>query len=185
MAFGSYAGASVSVDITGGISISPIPSTAIGPLSKFFLNGTAYDMNVDGSVTPQYFDVAPPAGEIWYAENLTIGGDDTGGTPPENFWADTALSNGLKLDLIKDSSTYEIVNLKNNGDVLGTFNFSVGSFEGGGFLNFSKGFAGKQVFATAIALNGDNNDKFRVTVRDDLTGLLFLRMYTQIWNRLA
>ena len=119
---GSYGGASVTVDVTGGISVSPIPATEIGPQTKDFVNGSVFDMNVNGSVTPQYFDVAPGTGEVWDAEHITIAGDDTGKSEPEKFWAMAALTNGVQVDLIKDSVTYPVRNIKNNGDVVGTFN---------------------------------------------------------------
>lgn len=186
MAFGSHSGAAVTVDVTGGISISPIPATAIAPQTKFFLNGSAYNMNVNGSVTPQIFTIAPPAGEIWYCEHCTFGLDDGGGCPMTAYGAIAGgITNGVKFDLIKDTTTYEIRNLKNNGDVSLAFNFAVGTFENGKFGALANGFLAKMVFATNLGLDGDAGDKLQVTIRDDLTGLTFQRMSCQIWRRIV
>lgn len=183
---GTYGGASVTVDVTGGVSISPVPATEIAPQTKFFLNGSAYNQNVDGSSTPQLFTIAPPAGEIWYCEHITFGLDDGGGCPPTSYGAITSgLTNGVKVDLIKDSSTYEIVNLKNNGDVSLAFNFAVGTFENGKYMALANGFLAKMVFATNLGLDGDTSDKLQITIRDDLTGLTFQRASGQIWKRIT
>ena len=183
---GSYGGASITIDVTGGVSISPIPATAIAPQSEYFLNGSAYDMNVNGSVTPQYFDVAPPSDETWYCEHVTFGIDDGGGCPATAYGAIAGgLTNGCELTLIKNSVEYPIRNLKKNGDLSLSFNFSVGFFENGKFLAMANGFFGKMVFATNIGLKGADGDKLRFKVNDDLTGLLFQRMACQIWKRIT
>ncbi len=183
MAIGSYSGASVVVDVTGGISISPIPSTKIKPYCKFFVNDSdSYSMNVDGSSTPKVFTVAPQSGYIWYCEHLTFGIDDGGTCPPSNYGALSELTNGVLIELVRGTSEIQIANLRNNGDIALCFNHSVGFFENGKFMATSNGFFGKLVFATCIALDGTNGDKFRVTIRDNLSSLTFQRMSAQVWE---
>jgi hypothetical protein len=142
-------------------------------------------MNIDGSSTSVDFYYGPPASQIDYMELLTFGFDDTGGAPESNYGAMSALTNGTQVLLKRDGTEYEMFNLKNNGDVALSFQWPVGTFEGGAFLNGSKIFIGKIQFATTVTLDGDDGDRIIIRVRDDLTGLLWQRASVQVFERLV
>jgi len=183
MALVSFNSASITVDITGGVSLSPIPSIAITPYIKYLeATGAVKDQNVNGSVTPVNFDFAPATGQGYYIEQLTFSIDD-GGTSPPNAYGGIAggLTNGVQIILHVSGVDYEIINLKNNSDILVTFSESI-QVAGGSFLNFSKGFAGKISFATNITLNGTNGDYIRMRVRDNLTSIDFQRAAVQVFQ---
>jgi hypothetical protein len=184
MASGSYSGPTAELESGGGASISPKPSIAIVPYIKHLLNGSSWDQTVDGSSTPVNFDYAPSAGEVFYIEHIIFGLDDTGGADSEKYGARTALTNGTQLIFKLDGTEYIASTMKNNGDILLTFNFSIGFFENGSFGAFTNGFAAKFQMATNITLNGDDGDLVRIKVRDDLTGLTFQRAACQVWRQL-
>lgn len=166
----------------GGSSVSPIPAIAIIPAPRWFEDsGGNVDMDVDGSVTPVNFDFAPSAGEVFYLENITFGLDDTGTATPIKYGNETALANGVEIIFHLDGSDYSVLTLKNNGDISLAFNNGVAQFEGGKFMNFTKGFIAKMDFATDITLNGDDGDYVRFVIQDDLSGLTFQRAAAQLW----
>jgi hypothetical protein len=180
MAISHYSG--IETGPGGGISISPIPAIAIIPEEKNLLNGSAYDQNVNGSVTPQEFKFAPAVDEVYYLEHMTFGIDDTGSTPPNKYGAITALANGTQVILKVGGVEHLITQMKNNGDILLSFNFSVGKLDNGKFMGFANGFAGKMIYATNITLNGANGDEIKIKVQDNLTGLTFQRAAVQTWR---
>jgi len=183
MAVASYENSMVQTGSGGGVSISPIPAIAIIPKIKFLLDSGSDDMAVNGSVTPVDFIFAPGAGETFYMEFITFGIDDTGNTDPDKYGAiGGGLTNGTQVILDQNTVEHEIVNLKNNGDIIESFNFAVGSFANGGFANFSNGFVAKMVFATNITLKGDDSDQMIIRVRDNLTGLTWHRATIQVWE---
>lgn len=183
MALVTYSSASISVDVTGGISISPIPSIGIVPyMRNLQTSGLVKDQNVNGSVTPVNFDFAPASGEKFYIEQLIFAIDDGGNAPPTAYGGIAGgLPNGVQVILHLNGVDYEMVNLKNNSDILMTFSESI-QVEGGSFLNFSKGFAGRVNFATNITLDGTLGDYIRMRIRDNLSKIDYQRSGIQVFQ---
>lgn len=181
----SYRGTEFTVDITGGVSLSPLPAVTVVPQPKWFKNGTNVSMVVNGSVTPVNFDVAPASGTTWYAYEITFAINDGGNAPPEQYGSlGLALANGVRFSANVEGADHEMLVLYNNADICLAFNEAVGKIDAGGFLNFGKGFVAKMRFPTPIALHGDHGDYLRVTVRDNLTGLNFQRVAASVFEAL-
>jgi hypothetical protein len=162
-----------------GVPISPIPPVGIWVKSNHFLNGSSEDMNIDGSVTPQVFKFQPPAGEIWYAQSITIGLDDVGNLDPDDYGAIAGpLTSGTQVFTFTNEVETEIVNLQKNTDIALSFNFGVGTFNPGGFLDSTKVFVAKMPFPISIKLT--ENDSIGFRVRDDLTGLVWHRAMVSV-----
>lgn len=182
MAISSYSGSAATVDITGGVSISPIPAAEVIQFVKFFSYNGSVDMTVNGSSTPIDFKVSPQSNETYYIEHMTFGLDD-GGTCPPNFYGGLpGLTNGTQIILKRGGVEYELINLKNNGDIALTFNYSVGFFENGKYMAFTNGFMGKFVFVTNLGLVGESGDEMIIRIRDNLTSLSFQRAALQAWR---
>ena len=148
-------------------------------------NGGNVDMEVNGSGTPQVFTAGPPAGQIWYVTRIGITMNDSGTSDDNDFGSITnGLTNGVLIEFTIDSTDYEYFNLINNRDIIGTLidtNFGGGN---SGFVDNDNVFAGKAQFEPHITLNGDDGDEFKVTIRDNLTGLDHFHMNLRYWREI-
>lgn len=168
---------------TGPNSTSPVPTIQISPEVQFLRDvGGSYDQNIDGSVTPVEFYWGPPAGEVWFVDSIALIIDDTGNANATNYGARSGLANGVLVTQLINAATFDIVNLQNNGDIVLSFNFGIGKFDGGGFLNFSKGFGAQMIFSSPITLHGDDGDRIIMIIRDNLSGLSTQRASAQTWR---
>ena len=169
--------------VSGGITVDPVPPKKMYWQMQSLLNGSSDDMNVDGSSTSVVFEYAPPSGTEVYLDHISLAIRDNGVLNPDTFGAETSLTNGVLLQFTIDSTDYTIINLQENWQI--ATHFSTGGNmvgESNGFLNDKNIFTGNiQLTAKDITLNGTDGDKIKVTVRDDLTGLTFLRMAVGLW----
>jgi len=131
-------------------------------------SGGGHNMLVDGSSTPVEFLYAPSAGEILALQSLLIvfTADDFEFNGA-SFGPNTALSNGIKVELTVSSVTTEIFNITQNEDYLRT----------PGRLPLINNTGPKDLlgaefaFGGLIKLIGDDSDKISLTVRDNLTSV--------------
>lgn len=145
-----------------------------------FKNGTSRNMNVNGSSTAQHFTVAPPAGQIWWLEKVSILLIDGGGQDPDDFGSiggllDNEATNGWRLQAQSQGALRTIGSYINNAQLFHAFGHNKSMRESGsGFLNEDDQFGGEMIFTRAIRLVGDQGDYARFTVRDNLNGLEWL-----------
>lgn len=176
----------IPITVTG-VIVSPVPAVPIHQESIPFTDSLGNEeMDLDGTITPIDFEVAPPLGEVWYVEEVACGLDDVGNLGPDNYGGISGpLSNGTHFLKTLTGVEKTIRLFKKNTDIALTFNTGVGTFNPGGFLDSSKTFIGKIEFSTNIKLNGSLGDRLVMRVQDNLNGLLWHRAAAQIFRILA
>jgi len=160
--------------------IADVPTTTLVHAREKFLNGTSEELNVNGSVTPVVFTVAPPSGQVWYLKNLVAYIDDNGTGTPDQFGNIATLTNGCLLQIERNSTTYNIVNLATNTGISSSFHEKTSDITD--FISGNNTFFGAFPLSPSITLNGTLSDKIKMTIRDDLTGLNYFRLSTIIWR---
>jgi hypothetical protein len=147
-------------------------------------DGTTFDMRVDGSVTEQEFSINAENDNDIYISSLSFVIADSGAAL-NLFGAITALANGCVLSyqdetgediIISDTlvSNWEFVRLCNGNPPFGSGN---NTFRANNVVGTSEGFLPfldlKQVFGFqwGIKLRANTLQKFKLTVRDDVTGV--------------
>jgi hypothetical protein len=134
-------------------------------------------MDVNGSVTPVVFTIAPPSGVVWYVFELGITIEDSGTNKYNDFGGIAGgLTNGLLIEQVVNSTSYTLTNAQTNKDLVETFSDHFFKGQSTAFINSSNFFTGKVELRTPLTLVGDNSDEIKVTVRDNLTGLNLLRV---------
>jgi len=146
-------------------------------------SGGSSVMTVDGSVTPVIFSKGPPSGEIWYLNGVLFAIEDSGTLDIEDFGAINELDNGWLFEQVINSTAHEFANFKTNLG-LATLGTTRGGIIGdqAGFLNTANAFAGSIEVVPNITLVGNDSDIFRITVRDDLDNLNFLKAAISFWK---
>lgn len=168
----------VNVSNPGGLPISPVPDLDLQYQVIDLLNGSNNNMAINGSSTPVIFKYAPAPGEVLHVSELQIYLSDNGTIVEGGFGSGIALTNGMLIDSEVNSTITTFYNVQNNTDLSLTFRISP---ERSQFLT-DKNFIGFRVFDPAIILTGDNNDEFRVTIRDNLSGLNLIRATLFAWK---
>ena len=148
-------------------------------LFGFLQNGGSNEMNVDGSVTPVNFDLAPTAGLTYFVHGITLFLQDTGTMDYLDFGAlPGPLANGVQVSSVVKGASYTVGNIQSNIDLSMYFkadaNFGSGASDLG-FFNDLDFFLGKMEFINPLILQQSTGDHLRITIRDDLTGLGYLR----------
>jgi hypothetical protein len=134
-------------------------------------NGGSDDMLVDGSVTPVLFTVGADATKdtsisevrfVLSANKFNFGED--------NFGSQPALTNGVKLEVVKGGTPSLLALIQQNEDFL-TF------YSPGGIFFDSAGtndILGVGIFlGGAVILDANTSDEIRVSIQDDLTSTLY------------
>jgi len=159
------------VHVTGNTQLVP-NSTIIHALSELTNVTHGNDQTQDGSVTEIVYSTGPGAGEIWYITEINFQIADGGNAKITDWGGITnGLTNGLLIEQTINSTDYEMLNLKQNKNILEFFNED--TFAGGrsGFITNSNFFSGAIQFPQPVTLIGDDSDMIKATVRDDLTVL--------------
>jgi hypothetical protein len=138
----------------------------------------SHEMNVDGSTTPVNFLLQPGAGEFYSVHRMLVTvRDGKTGWAPSTFGGLALLTNGVQLAFESSDGVTEYLDLtegepiKDNAGWGGlAYDVDVKDYGGGGTdvallsrLSFDK-------FGGPITIS--DSDRFRVTVSDDLTGLV-------------
>jgi len=141
------------------------------------MDGVSTSQVVNGSVTPVVFSAGPPAGQVWYVYAIKFLFADGGNAKIDSYAGiASGLTNGLLVEQTVNSVDYELHNLKNNADAVEIFTNN--PFAGGnsGFITDSNFYSGVKVMSPQVTLTGDDSDAIKVTVRDNLTGLIAQEM---------
>ena len=131
----------------------------------------AFNMAVNGSVTPVVFKVAPPAGEIWRIATWNLYVQDAGTFDASKWGNGITMNNGITLELV-DSGVMPLLQfpVKTSGDVAAiaeNINFiTIGT--GDNIMTAIWSFVSSGQY---LVLDGDKGEALQVTVRDNLTGL--------------
>jgi len=152
--------------------------TLSAPLDRAFTAGSivkcgSYNMNLDGSVTKQYFNIAPPAGVKWDICRIIVGIVDNVEMDDAKFGGIPALPNGVILR--KKNGVYQNIFQvsDNSGWRERCFDVAYADKAPNGSFGFGcrRSFNGMDKNGVVIRLDGDKNDKLQFINQDDLTGL--------------
>ena len=156
----------IKTDPDGKIDLTPFPGIAFG---GFITNGTSPDLNVDGSITPVEFTIAPPSGKIWYIHNISLVIEDNainftkfGGIP--------ALTNGINFKIKQNGLSEELLaNIKNNGEF---YTFANQVLLDSAVIDILViQINTKMNTGTTFKLINSQSDNFKVIVNDNLTSI--------------
>jgi hypothetical protein len=155
---------------------------------EYLLNSEASNMNVDGSSDNKTFKYEIPAGECWFLKCASVFLLDDGTMAHNSFGSIAELTNGLDFIIRKDGADFKIKEIKNNLDLMFSFprNTMVGN-SGTGFLNEDDYFFGARTFdddESHMMLCGDDGDKIKIVVKDDLTAIEVLKASVTLWKAL-
>jgi hypothetical protein len=162
----------VQADVSGNLKVttigSDIPSDPAAFVLEYLENGGSENMRVDGSSTPVAFEKGPTVtDEVWSIRELllTFTADDFS-FDGLSFGPNTAMTNGFKIEIIKDSVATEVFNVKQNEDFLRV----------PGRTPLVNNTGPKDVLGASLSFDGlilyeADGDVVRVTVRDDLTSV--------------
>lgn len=148
---------------------------------KYLRNGASPDCNVDGSLTPQVFEYVVPAGKHSWLYRINCEGHN-GSITRDNFLGISALTNGLLFQVLDDQDNV-LIDFTDGEGIKITTEFSAlsgvdtqidtrGGGEDGIAVRWTFERAGEPIFMKA-------GYKFRMTVRDDLSGISQLRWMLQ------
>lgn len=148
------------------------------------------EMKVDGSTGgggSKTFKWQPGTNEVWYLKEVLIFILDDGVMSYNVFGSlGTALTTGLKFVIKKAGTDSQVRNIKDNSDLLITFNDKIQTGNTStAFLEEDDYFRGSFVIPEdGIELSDENSDVVKMIVRDDLTGIDRLRSQILIWRPL-
>jgi hypothetical protein len=146
-------------------------------LEEFAMDGGGFDLTVDGSVTPVEFtiDANAAGGTNKVITTFKLYGDDTNIKVGEGAWwgVNSALTNGLLVEITKEGVTDTFRNLKSTNDVLARMSSTPEKSEivrqsGGDYMAAVFDFADRGI---QITLEAGTTDQIKVTVRDDNTAI--------------
>jgi hypothetical protein len=162
----------VQADVSGNLKVttigSDIPSDPSAFILQFLENGGSENLRVDGSVTPVAFEKGPTVtDEVWSIRELllTFTADDFS-FDGLSFGPNNALTNGFKIEIVKDSVATEVFNVMQNEDFLRVPGRTP-------LINNTgpKDVLGAALSFDGLVLNEADGDVVRVTIRDDLTSV--------------
>ena len=154
------------VDNTLDEFLTPFPGLAF---RGFVTNGGSPDLNVDGSITPVDFTIAPPSGKIWYVHNISLVIEDNA-INFTKFGGLLALTNGVDFKVKQNGSSEEsLANIKNNGEFY-TFANQV-LLESSAIDILVIQVNTKINTGTTFKLINSAGDNFKVIINDDLTSI--------------
>lgn len=160
--------------------VAPCPVGSMPKVLAKFLGLTAggsKDMQVDGSVTPQTFDLTPGASAVYRVERIVMRLVCTAAPVMTGFGNLAALANGVLLEWRKnDTADPPVVGGALELDLLDGVSFKAAN----DLLQFEVGILANTmelVWAPRqpIRLDGGNGEMLRATVRDNLTALTSFR----------
>ncbi len=136
-------------------------------------NSGSVNANVDGSVTPQIFQVGPPENETWIISRMMIHIEDTGGTATNKYGSVNQLANGTIIRTNISGVIYNFTDepVDSNAD-WGEYNYDVT------YLNFGGGNANEVINSRWTFSNGgayvklEYGDSFQVVIQDDISALV-------------
>lgn len=167
-----------SVSAAGRLAVDANVSTSPkGVVETYLANGASYEMNINGSGTPQAFQWQPTANHDVEIVSLSLIVEEPTISFGTTFFGATSLSNGLLIEMKAEDTTYTIANLQYTRDTV------VWSAPGGFDL-----FAASpdmcrvyHAFPSGLLLKKSgtyvNPDYIRITVRDNISSLNYFRAW--------
>jgi hypothetical protein len=148
---------------------------------KYLRNGGSPDCNVDGSIASQVFEYVVPAGKHAWLHRINTEGHN-GSITRDNFLGIAALTNGILFQVLDDQDNI-LIDFTDGEGIKITTEFSAlsgvdtqidtrGGGEDGIAIRWTFDRAGEPIFMK-------EGYKFRLIVRDNLTGISQLRMMLQ------
>lgn len=129
-------------------------------------------MNVDGSVAPAEFKLAPPADEIWNVARMILFVQDSGSFDAELWGNGITMVNGIEF-IVREKGVPSVLRgeiVRTTGELASIMHdvnhhsFGIGDEFITARLTFTK-------YGNPIILDGSFGDKISVFINDDLTGL--------------
>jgi hypothetical protein len=140
------------------------------------------NMNVDGSVTPQKFEIFAPGNHVWAITRgfVTM---ILEGQPDDGLFGDQGkLTRGV-IFRVKNGQIYNKGNFKDNGDIAGIcydLTYTERTVPLGSYgLRARVSFASPSKAGNAIVLDGAKNDAIEMIIQDDLTDITEFQITAQ------
>lgn len=149
--------------------------------STYLTNGSTINMNVNGATVNVNYDYTATE-TIKYVESLTMYISDNANFDESQFGAVAGLANGVQITYRSKGQVRTLNNLQNNIDIFMSFRENHFSDVDSGLLGTSRLYTGGIRFQQRIALDPSQGDYIRVTIRDNLTGLVQLRFVVRVWE---
>jgi len=164
---------------TGEVSANVTPKPTINTVSKIeFLKNAAgsYDQTVNGSTTP--VDFYYEASSTVYVVSIYLLFDDGNNCYPDKYGKENLLTNGVQLIVKKNNTEYLVSNMKNNIEVVMTFNEPtiIGENQ---FLKLLGGMFSKLSFSVPVILN--SSDRIIMRIRDDIRAINWQIAAIELW----
>jgi len=148
-----------------------IPSGSVVYGTEFLFNGGNKSMDVNGSGTPQVFEAGPSGGEIWYVTRFQMFMADSEIKERNDFGNIGSLSNGWLLEAEISSTDYQIFNAQTNAELATILRYHYSNKDDDNLATDDPAAVLYLDFNPPMVLVGDNGDKIKATVRDNLNGL--------------
>lgn len=161
--------------ITGQVFVTPkeLSDLFIEPASLDGL-GVAFDMSVNGSVTPQEFIIPASVNTDVFIEEIRLFGQGNGIQYKGWLTSNSPLSNGLLVEIRSDNIITTLPLLFTTADIKNKFSFGQGAT--GFSLDLAAGrdefigvFTFKNPFILRVAGTFTTDDEIKITVQDNLT----------------
>jgi hypothetical protein len=156
------------------------------PINHVYLDGASGtrstdDMRVNGSVTPQVFNILPLAGQAGDLTRVILRIESNSSMDYTKFGSLSPLGVGCVLRVKRANGDFRNqVNFKTNGDFIEKAydNINQAKSGGGGFGFVSRlTYAGQSKHGVTIRIDGDLGEEWQLVVQDDLSsGLTLLKM---------
>ncbi len=130
-------------------------------------------MNVNGSVTPVIFSIAPKFASIWDVTRITFAIIDNVEMDSSKFGGIAALTRGIVVRT-KNGHFTNIANIKTNSEFQArglVLSYEEKAPAGLYGLTAYKQAAGQNAVGVAIRLDASTDDEFQIIIQDDLTAL--------------
>ena len=172
---GSYFWSGDILTVTGDVLLLDSPINRIFTTTNSTMSHGVHQMNLDGSVTPIVFRVAPTPLQSGDITRIIVEIRDDADMDFETFGGLPKLTNGLVVRVNNGDGTYRnIWNFKSNGEIiLQAFDHEFAVNKGGGTRGFSSRltFAGQSKHGVTVRLDGALGEALEIIIQDDLTGL--------------
>lgn len=154
---------------TVSVSFGGVPSSAADIVIERLMDGGSADMLVDGSVTAVDFTYSPSSGKVGLDELRFFLAADNVNFDGASFGPISALTNGVLLSVVINSTTTDIATLSQNED-FGLVGSPRTIFYQNSGPNDSLALG---VNLSGLVLDSATSDQVRVRIRDDLTNVKF------------
>lgn len=157
-----------------------------GPAPTGWLDQLQFEETGD----PIAFEMGPPQGEVWSVQGLgwvivdafnpTLASSNMPGLPYDGILGVSSLPVGLTLQRLINGQVLFTNVIKDLIDIVGAPGIETTIISGSDGTN--TWIKIQNPFSGGLILDGDQQDKFRITVNDDLSGLIRMRVFSRILN---